>query len=152
MITIVKKMVLENNKRIEVVRIKWEIKEIVTGITIRKIKKAINKITVIRLQNLLQSVNSMNCQQNLNIQMVWLLRKSQNVSNVNQLRLLRNYLWWALWPLKTNLWMEKQSNSSWLITELKLNKRLKWIMLISNASSWKMDTSMKMSWLNVHQL
>ncbi len=36
----------------------------------KKNKKAITRTTVIRLQNLLRSVNSMNCQQNLNIQMV----------------------------------------------------------------------------------
>ena len=36
----------------------------------KKNKKGITRTTVIRLQNLLRSVNSMNCQQNLNIQMV----------------------------------------------------------------------------------
>ena len=42
----------------------------VLEITTKRTKKAITRTTVIRLQNLLQSVNSMNCQQNLSIQMV----------------------------------------------------------------------------------
>lgn len=48
MIMIMKMMVLENNKRIEVVKIKWEIKRIVIGIIIKRIKKVIIRIIVIR--------------------------------------------------------------------------------------------------------
>ena len=101
-ITIVTTRTDQNKQKIRevgIVRTKWEINEIVTGI-LRKTKKA--RTIVIALQNQSQSVSSTNCQKNLSTQKAWLLPKSQNVSNVNPLRLLKNSLWWVWWQHKTN--------------------------------------------------